>query len=168
MQLFNFIRIWVICIFLISQSPKLASAQKIYPNTLTNANYLDSGNIKRYKKWIDTSRIHIELNRITGIASFYSKSLDGTLTATGETFSNKKLTAACNLFKLNTIVRVTNLRSGSYVLVRVNDRMHPKMLQKGRIIDLSQAASKKLIINTKGIIKVAIEAIGYSKNTPKS
>jgi rare lipoprotein A (peptidoglycan hydrolase) len=46
--------------------------------------------------------------------------------------------------------------------------MHPKMLQKGRIIDLSQAAAKKLIINTKGIIKVAIEAIGYSKNTPKT
>lgn len=168
MQLFNFIRIGVVCIFLILQSPKGAPAQQIYPNTLTNANYLDSVNIKRYKKWIDTSRIFIELNRITGIASFYSRSFDGTLTATGETFRNKKLTAACNLFKLNTIVRVTNLRSGSYVLVRVNDRMHPKMLQKGRIIDLSQAASKKLITNEKGIIKVAIEAIGYSKNTPKT
>jgi rare lipoprotein A (peptidoglycan hydrolase) len=168
MQLFNFIKIGVGCVFLMLQSPKVASAQNIYPNTLTNANYLDSANIKRYKKWIDTSRIHIELNRITGIASFYSKSFDGTLTATGETFNNRKLTAACNLFKLNTIVRVTNLRSGSYVLVRVNDRMHPKMLQKGRIIDLSQAASKKLIINSKGIIKVAIEAIGYSKTTPKS
>ena len=168
MQLFNFKKIGVVCIFFILQSPTVASAQKIYPNTLTNANYLDSGNIKRYKKWIDTSRIHIELNRITGIASFYSHSLNGTLTSTGEVFSNTKLTAACNLFKLNTIVRVTNLRSGSYVLVRVNDRMHPKMLQKGRIIDLSQAASKKLITNAKGIVKVTIEAIGYSKNTPKS
>ena len=150
------------------QFSKVSSAQNIYPNTLTNANYLDSANIKRYKKWIDTSRIHIELNRITGIASFYGKGFNGTLTSTGEVFSNKKLTAACNLFKLNTIVRVTNLRSGSYVLVRVNDRMHPKMLQKGRIIDLSQAASKKLITNAKGIVKVTIEAIGYSKNTPKS
>jgi rare lipoprotein A (peptidoglycan hydrolase) len=45
--------------------------------------------------------------------------------------------------------------------------MHPRMLQKGRIIDLSQAASKKLITNGKGIVKVAIEAIGYSKTTPK-
>ena len=168
MQLFNFIKIGVGCVFLMLQSPKVASAQNIYPNTLTNANYLDSANIKRYKKWIDTSRIHIELNRITGIASFYSKSFDGTLTATGETFNNRKLTAACNLFKLNTIVRVTNLRTGSYVLVRINDRMHPKMLQKGRIIDLSQVASKRLIINSKGIIKVAIEAIGYSKTTPKT
>ena len=168
MQLVNFIKIAVVCIFLMLQSPAVVTAQQIYPNTLTNSNYLDSANIKRYKKWIDTSRIHIELNRITGIASFYGRSFDGTLTAAGETFSNKKLTAACNLFKLNTIVRVTNLRTGSNVLVRVNDRMHPKMLQKGRIIDLSQVASKKLIINSKGIIKVAIEAIGYSKTTPKT
>ncbi len=168
MQLFNFIKIAVGCIFLMLPSPAVVSAQQIYPNTLTNANYLDSANIKRYKKWIDTARIHIELNRITGIASFYSKNFNGTLTSNGEVFSNTKLTAACNLFKLNTIVRVTNLRTGANVMVRVNDRMHPRMLQKGRIIDLSQAASKKLIINAKGIVKVAIEAIGYSKTTPKS
>jgi rare lipoprotein A (peptidoglycan hydrolase) len=167
MKLFNFIKIVVGCIFLMLQSPAVLSAQKIYPNTLTNPNYLDSANLKRYKKWIDTSRIRIELNRITGIASFYSKSLNGTLTSNGEVFSNTKLTAACNLFKLNTIVRVTNLRTGANVMVRVNDRMHPRMLQKGRIIDLSQAASKKLITNGKGIVKVAIEAIGYSKTTPK-
>jgi rare lipoprotein A len=168
MQLFYFIKIAVGCIFLMLQSPAVVSAQQIYPNTLTNANYLDSANIKRYKKWIDTARIHIELNRITGIASFYSKNFNGTLTSNGEVFSNTKLTAACNLFKLNTIVRVTNLRTGANVMVRVNDRMHPRMLQKGRIIDLSQAASNKLIINAKGIVKVAIEAIGYSKTTPKS
>jgi rare lipoprotein A len=168
MQLFNFIRIAVGCIFLMLQSPAVVSAQQIYPNTLTNANYLDSANIKRYKKWIDTARIHIELNRITGIASFYSKNFNGTLTSNGEVFSNTKLTAACNLFKVNTIIRVTNLRTGANVMVRVNDRMHPRMLQKGRIIDLSQAASKKLITNGKGIVKVAIEAVGYSKTTPKS
>ena len=168
MQVFNFIRIGFVCIFLLVHFPTRISAQQIYPNTLTNANYLDSGNIKRYRKWIDTSRIHIELNRITGIASFYSNSFNGTFTSNGEVFSNTNLTAACNLFKLNTIVRVTNLRTGANVMVRVNDRMHPRMLQKGRIIDLSQAASKKLIINAKGIVKVAIEAIGYSKITPKS
>jgi rare lipoprotein A len=168
MQLFNFIQMAVGCIFLMLQSPAVVSAQQIYPNTLTNANYLDSANIKRYKKWIDTARIHIELNRITGIASFYSKNFNGILTSNGDVFSNTKLTAACNLFKLNTIVRVTNLRTGANVMVRVNDRMHPRMLQKGRIIDLSQAASKKLITNGKGIVKVTIEAIGYSKTTPKS
>jgi rare lipoprotein A len=143
-------------------------AQEIYPNTLTNANFLDSVNIKRYKNFIGHSRIKIEINRITGIASFYSTNLTGTLTATGEIFKNKNLTAACNLFKLNTLVRVTNLRNGTYVIVRINDRMHPNMLKKGRVIDLSQAAAKKLILNTKGIVKVTVEAIGYSKITPKA
>jgi rare lipoprotein A (peptidoglycan hydrolase) len=168
MNLFKLLKVSLLGAFLLFLFQFELSAQNIYPNTLTNANFLDSANIKRYKKWIDTSRIQIELNRITGIASFYSKSLNGTLTANGERFSNAKLTAACNLFKLNTIVRVTNLRNGTYVLVRVNDRMHPKMLQKGRIIDLSQIAAKKLIISAKGIVKVSIEAIGYSKITPKS
>jgi len=46
--------------------------------------------------------------------------------------------------------------------------MHPNMLKKGRVIDLSQAAAKKLILNTKGIVKVTVEAIGYSKITPKA
>ena len=113
----------------------------------------------------------LEKNRHTSVglqSAFYSKNFNGILTSNGDVFSNTKLTAACNLFKLNTIVRVTNLRTGANVMVRVNDRMHPRMLQKGRIIDLSQAASKKLITNAKGIVKVSIEAIGYSKTTPKS
>ena len=167
MKQFKVVKAILLGAFLLCFFQQELGAQNIYPHTLTNANFLDSANINRYKKWIDTSRIKIELNRITGIASFYSKSLNGTLTSNGERFSNAKLTAACNLFKLNTIVRVTNLRNGTYVLVRVNDRMHPRMLQKGRIIDLSQAAAKKLIINTKGLVKVTIEAIGYSKITPK-
>jgi rare lipoprotein A (peptidoglycan hydrolase) len=61
-------------------------AQKIYPTSLTTINYLDSAAVKKYQKKIDTHRIKIELNHITGIASFYSKNLDGTLTATGEIF----------------------------------------------------------------------------------
>ncbi|MGI9138903.1 MAG: septal ring lytic transglycosylase RlpA family protein [Sediminibacterium sp.] len=168
MRLFKNLKAILVAVIILLYFKIGLSAQNIYPNTLTNANFLDSANIKRYKKWIDTSRIHIELNRVIGIASFYSKSLNGTLTSNGERFNNKNLTAACNLFKLNTIVRVTNLRNGSYVLVRVNDRMHPTMLKKGRIIDLSQAAAKKLIINSNGLAKVSIEAIGYSKITPKS
>ena len=167
MKLYKTIKAIILGAFLLFLFQFELSAQNTYPNTFTHANFLDSANLKRYKKWIDTSRIFVELNRITGIASFYSTNLNGTLTSNGERFHNSKLTAACNLFKLNTIVRVTNLRNGAYVLVRINDRMHPKMLQKGRIIDLSQAAAKKLIINTKGLVKVTIEAIGYSKITPK-
>lgn len=142
-------------------------AQKIYPTSLTTINYLDSANVKKYQKKIDTHRIKIELNHITGIASFYVASFEGTLTATGEIFNNSKYTAACNLFKLNTLVRVTNMRNGRSVLVRINDRMHPNMLKLGRVIDLSTAAAKKLHLSSKGIVKVTLDAVGYSKINPK-
>lgn len=142
-------------------------AQQIYSNTLTTENFLDSVNIKRYKNKIDTNKINIEINHIEGISSFYGKNLNGTVTSTGERFYNNKFTAACNLFKLNTIVRVTNLQNGKTVLVRINDRMHPNMLRKGRVIDLSQSAAKQLVFKSKGVVKVAVDAIGYSKKNPK-
>jgi len=142
-------------------------AQQVYSNTFTTENYLDSVNIKRYKNKIDTKRIKIEINHIKGISSFYSKNLNGTWTSTGEHYYNNKYTAACNLYKLNTIVRVTNLRNGKTVLVRINDRMHPNMLKKGRVIDLSQSAAKQLVFSSIGIVKVTVDAIGYSKKNPK-
>ena len=147
-------------------APLTSMAQNIYSNTLTTINYLDSANIKKYKRKIDTNRIVIEPNRVTGIASFYSRNLDGTLTSTGERYRNKKYTAACNLFKLNTLVRVTNMRNGATILVRINDRMHPSMLRKGRVIDLSGVGAHQLKTKSSGIVKVTVEAIGYSKTNP--
>ena len=160
--------ILIFCICLFQANFNFLGAQKIYPHSLTNENYLDSVNMRKYRKKIDTHRIKIELNRITGIASFYSLNLNGTLTSTGEHYYNKKYTAACNLFRLNTLVRVTNMRNGKSVIVRINDRMHPNMLKLGRVIDLSHSASKKLITSSKGIVKVVVDAIGYSKITPKN
>jgi rare lipoprotein A (peptidoglycan hydrolase) len=159
------IQLLVFAYFLLSFVP--IQAQEIYTNTLTTKNYLDSVNIKRYKNKIDTNKIKIEVNHIIGISSFYGSNLNGTKTSTGERFYNNKYTAACNLFKLNTIVRVTNLRNGKTVLVRINDRMHPNMLRKGRVIDLSQSAAKQLVFRSKGLVKVAVDAIGYSKMNPK-
>jgi rare lipoprotein A (peptidoglycan hydrolase) len=156
--------IFCMCLLLLSES---VDAQQIYTSTLTTENYLDSVNIKRYKTKIDTSKIKIEINHIEGISSFYSKNLNGTKTSTGERFYNNKYTAACNLFKLNTIVRVTNLQNGKTVLVRINDRMHPNMLRKGRVIDLSQSAAKQLVFKSNGLVKVMVDAIGYSKKNPK-
>lgn len=95
-----------------------------------------------------------------GIASFYSKNLEGTETSTGETFSHDNLTAASNNFKLNSWVRVTNLRNGKSVIVRINDRMHPKMAAKGRIVDLSISAAKKIGLTfLAGLTKVKVEEV---------
>lgn len=100
---------------------------------------------------------------VIGKASFYSKSLDGTQTATGEIFRNKNMTAASNHFKLNSWVRVTNLSNGKSVIVRINDRMHPKMAKKGRVVDLSRSAASHLGFILKGITKVKVEVV--PKNT---
>jgi rare lipoprotein A (peptidoglycan hydrolase) len=148
--------------------PIFSFAQNLYlNNNLATENFLDSNYIAKYQHKIDTHRIKIELNHVTGIASFYSTNLDRTLTATGEVFFNRKYTAASNIYKLNTIVRVTNMRNGRSVLVRINDRMHSNMLKKGRVIDLSQAASKKIKIRSNGIEKVVVDGLGYSKSNPK-
>jgi rare lipoprotein A len=96
---------------------------------------------------------------IHGTASFYSKRLDGTKTSTGEVFRNKKLTGASNHFKLNTWVRVTNLSNNKSVIVRINDRMHTRMVKKGRVIDVSRSAAKTLGMLRAGIVKVKIEIV---------
>jgi len=96
---------------------------------------------------------------VYGVASFYSASLDGTKTATGEIFRNNKMTAASNHFKLNTWVRVTNLKNNKSVIVRINDRMHKNMSRKGRVIDLSRSAASKLSFLKGGVTKVKVETV---------
>lgn len=96
---------------------------------------------------------------ITGLATYYAQKFEGCLTATGEIFRHSKLTAASNVFALNTWVKVTNLLTGSSIIVRINDRMHPNMTKKGRVLDLSMAAAKRLHIVQRGIAKVKIEPL---------
>ncbi|HEY6978508.1 MAG TPA: septal ring lytic transglycosylase RlpA family protein [Chitinophagaceae bacterium] len=95
-----------------------------------------------------------------GIASFYSPDLEGTETATGEIFEHDCLTAASNNFKLNTWVKVTNLRNGKSVVVRINDRMHPRMAEKGRVVDLTISAAKRIGLTfLAGLAKVKVEPV---------
>lgn len=94
-----------------------------------------------------------------GIASFYASKFNGRKTATGEIFSNSGMTAASNTFRLGTWVKVTNTRNGKTVIVKVNDRMAPSMHKKGRILDLTQAAAKKLDFVRAGTTSVKVEII---------
>jgi len=97
-----------------------------------------------------------------GLASFYSNSFHGKKTANGEIFNQKKFTCACNVLPLGTWIKVTNLRNGRTVLVKTNDRLHPRMK---RIIDLSRAAAVKLGYVSSGLTRVKVEVIG--KKAPK-
>ena len=96
--------------------------------------------------------------KLNGIATIYAKKFNGLRTATGEVFKHSNLTAASNNFKINTWVKVTNLVNLKTVIVRINDRMHPRMAKMGRVVDLTQAAAK-LLGNFDGMLKVKVEEI---------
>ena len=97
-----------------------------------------------------------------GMASFYSNKFSGRKTANGEIFNQSKLTCACNVLPLGTWIRVTNLRNGRTVIVKTNDRLHPRMK---RIVDLSKAAAIKLNFVSSGLTRVKVEVLG--KKQPK-
>ena len=94
-----------------------------------------------------------------GTASYYNNSFVGRKTASGEIFSQQKLTCASNQYPLGTWLRVTNLRNGKAVIVKVNDRMHPKM---NRVVDLSKMAAEEIGMVKTGIAKVEVENLGKS------
>jgi rare lipoprotein A len=93
----------------------------------------------------------------TGLASYYATSFQGRKTANGEIFNNNKLTAAHLTLPFGTLVKVTNIKTGKWVIVRINDR---GPYNRKRIIDLSYRAAKHLgMINGKGIVKVKVEEL---------
>jgi rare lipoprotein A len=94
----------------------------------------------------------------TGIASWYGREHAGRLTANGEKFNPRRMTAAHRTLPFNTIVRVTNLKNHRQVVVRINDR-GPYV--KGRIIDLSRRAARKLDMLEHGIVPARVEVMEY-------
>jgi rare lipoprotein A len=103
-----------------------------------------------------------------GWASWYGKPHEGRKTASGERFSRSQLTAAHRSLPLGTKVQVTNLRTGQHVVVRINDR-GPHGGGKRRIIDLSEAAAKRIGVAPEGVelvrVVVVENASGLSRAT---
>lgn len=93
---------------------------------------------------------------IKGIASFYATKFNGKRTANGEKFNNNALTAAHKTLPFGSQIKVTNLKNGLSVIVRINDR-GPYV--RGRIIDLSKAAAKKIGFGRSGTLRVKLEVL---------
>lgn len=91
-----------------------------------------------------------------GMASWYGRQFHGNRTATGEIYDMLGMTAAHPTLPLPSYVRVTNVRNGRSVIVRVNDR---GPFKHDRVIDLSYAAAAKLGIAAVGTGEVEIERI---------
>lgn len=110
----------------------------------------------------DTAAVKKPVQKVFyGQASFYANKFSGRKTANGEIFDQKKMTCACNAVKLGTWLKVTNVRTKKSVLVKVNDRIHPRMK---RVVDLSSGAAKKIGITSKnGVARVKVEVMGKTK-----
>jgi len=92
----------------------------------------------------------------TGIASWYGMKFHHQLTSDREIYDVYKMTAAHKTLPIPSYVKVTNLKNGKQVIVRINDR---GPFKKNRLIDLSYAAAKKLDIVAHGTGLVRVDAI---------
>ena len=101
----------------------------------------------------------------SGIASWYGKDFHGNETSCGERYDMNKLTAAHKTLPMNTMVRVTNKNNQKSLVVRINDR---GPFVRGRIIDLSYAAAKKLDVVEFGTAPVIVEVLGFNNKGIRS
>jgi rare lipoprotein A len=89
-----------------------------------------------------------------GTASWYGEQFQGKPTASGELFDMRDFTAAHPRLPLGTFVKVTNLKNGKAVVVRINDR---GPVIDGRIIDLSYNAARALGFRERGLQTVRLD-----------
>ena len=92
----------------------------------------------------------------TGIASWYGPPYHNRRGSNGEIYDMHAMTAAHRTLPLGSIVRVTNPEDGTFAIVRITDR---GPFIEGRIIDLSQAAAKKIGLVQKGTAEVRLEVL---------
>lgn len=91
-----------------------------------------------------------------GIASWYGDAFHGKLTANGETYNMEELTAAHPTLPLPSVARITNLKNGKSVIVRVNDR---GPFSKNRVIDVSEKTADILGFKDRGTTEVKVELL---------
>ncbi|MCP4314872.1 MAG: septal ring lytic transglycosylase RlpA family protein [Hyphomicrobiales bacterium] len=95
-----------------------------------------------------------------GMASWYGPNFHGRLTANGEIYDQYHLSAAHPTFPLPSYARVTNLKNGHSVVVRVNDR---GPFEKNRIIDVSSQTADLLDMKRDGLANVRVEYVGRAR-----
>lgn len=96
-------------------------------------------------------------HRLSGVASYYADDFHGRLTSSGERYDMYALTAAHQTLPFNTLVRVTYLKNGRTVMVRINDR---GPFKDDRVIDLSLTAARELGLVAEGTGEVTLDLLG--------
>jgi rare lipoprotein A (peptidoglycan hydrolase) len=100
------------------------------------------------------------LKRQTGLASWYGPGFFDRRTASGERFDPGDMAAAHRTLPFGTRIRVTNLENGRRVVLRVNDRGPYK---KGRVLDVTPIAAKRLGFQHIGVARVRIDVLKWPR-----
>jgi|SRR5690554_6072256 len=95
-------------------------------------------------------------HRETGQASYYADKFQNRKTASGEPYKSGRKTAAHRTLPFGSKVKVTNVRNGKSVVVRINDR---GPFVRGRVIDLSRSSFASIGNVSDGLLKVRIEVV---------
>jgi rare lipoprotein A len=144
-----------------ASGPHSLEAAKVTPqpviNNMTGVHKTRTTNLKSKSKSYEV-----------GTASWYGEDFQGKQTASGEPFDMRDLTAAHPSLPLGTFVKVTNLKNGKAVVVRINDR---GPVVEGRIIDVSYNAARALGFEERGVQKVRLDLyqpmrVGQTHNKP--
>lgn len=92
----------------------------------------------------------------SGLASWYGEQFQGKQTANGEIFDMNGLTCAHRTLPLGTWIKVTNMHTRKWIVVRVNDR---GPVPETRIADLSSEAAHMLGMRSRGVTRVRLDLI---------
>jgi rare lipoprotein A len=100
----------------------------------------------------------------SGQGSYYADKFNGRPTASGAPYRPGQMTAAHNTLPFGTRIKVTNVRNGRSVKVIVNDR-GPHV--KGRIVDVSRKAARKLDLVEAGVVPVQLKVIKAASSSKR-
>jgi len=109
---------------------------------------------------VQSSRGYVE----RGVASWYGRKFHGNRTSNGEIYSMFEMSAAHRTLPLPSFVRVTNLKNGRSVVVRVNDR---GPFWSDRLIDLSWVAARRIGVLDTGTALVEVRAVAAGERAPE-
>src|SRR5271167_3281983 len=134
-----------------ASGPSSLEAAKVTPPPVT---IVETGKYKTRKTSSPKSAVNKVRAYQVGTASWYGVQFQGKPTASGEPFDMRDFTAAHPSLPMGTFVKVTNLKNGKAVVVRINDR---GPVVDGRIIDVSYNAARALGFNARGLQKVRVD-----------
>src|ERR1700751_3436175 len=137
----------------VSSSPRVVAFGEPVPK--------GGGTYRVGKPYVVGGRVYVpeeDVNyRAEGMASWYGDDFHGRLTANGEVFDMAALTAAHPTLPIPSYARVTNVRNGKSLIVRVNDR---GPYANNRLIDVSNKAAELLEFKSVGVTRVRVEYVG--------